>query len=294
MYSEIFHKLMLIAGLSLASSFVLAESSTNNQSRYHWQLSKIGPIKGVVLVLHGLNLKPEKMIPLSESLNDNSYHILNGKLTGHNGTEAEFRRVTRDVWLKDMKLIYFEAYNFAKKENLPLYFVGYSLGALLGLDFANQNFPEIKNNPALFQKSVLLAPAISLNLKTKLIKLITYLPFDIILPSVARDDYRANIGGTPIAGYTALFESEAHLNKIGITAKEPTLIIMDPEDELVNYDGILHIIEKNHLKNWSILNVNNQNSKMTEGKYHHLVIDSLSVGTQEWNRIVNAIQKHFQ
>ena len=64
----------------------------------------------------------------------------------------------------------------------------------------------------------------------------------------------------------------------------PTLVLMDPGDELVDFDGISDMIKKDHLDSWRLVTVDT--SKTTHKKiYRHLAFNKDCFGDTEWNRI---------
>lgn len=286
-----FLAIAILLGLTHFSKAGTTPALSKNSQWFYSQNTKLN---GVILLLHGLNLNPEKMLPLAYRFNQQGFHVLNGSLSGHRGNEDEFRKVSRELWLSDMDMIFKEANAKAQQEQLPLYFIGYSLGATIAIDYTNSNIRKALETQTYFRKSIFFAPAISLNIKTLLIRMATYLPFNIIIPSVARKDYRANENGTPIAGYSALFDSINHIKTDGVRNPNPTLIIIDPDDELVSLSGIKTLIQSENLTTWSILTLDNYESPMTEGKYHHLIIDSLSLGEKQWEKAIQAILNHFR
>ncbi len=102
---------------------------------------------GVVLVIHGLNLNPNRMKEIISILNDINLEVLLlslyghgnnfNKQTGKNESKARlnsFKKVTYDKWKTETQLGYGIILKRAKQLNCPVYFVGYSLGGLMGCD----------------------------------------------------------------------------------------------------------------------------------------------------------------
>ncbi len=147
--------------------------------------------KGVALVVHGLNLKPERMDDIIICLNKIGIDVLNVSLRGHgsnyrankNIPEAEarldsFRTVDYKLWLQEVRNGYDIAKKRARRKNVPLYFAGYSLGGLLGCDLFLSN-PENS-----FDGMILFAPALSVKTEAYLLK--TMMPFpNLVIDSLS-------------------------------------------------------------------------------------------------------------
>lgn len=243
--------------------------------------------KAVVVLVHGLNLKPGKMNALADFLRANGADVLPVTLSGHGGGMDEFKKVARDLWIKEMRDAFRSAEARAKENNAPVYFVGYSLGALVGLDFLNSPAgQEIR-----CEKMVLLAPAISIRDRSYLLKLLGLFP-SLVIPSLSPEDYRAH-DGTPLAAYKALFQSISSLEKEGLAKSNvPTLVLVDPEDELVSTGGLGKFMGQFGLDQWKIIEVTNTGSPLKK-KYHHLIIDENAVGADQWRSMKVSIKGHL-
>jgi esterase/lipase len=228
--------------------------------------------KGVILIAHGLNLRPSKMNTLAHSFSAHGYHILRLSLSGHRGNLNEMKLVNRNIWLSEMKAHYCLALKKSKILGLPLYFLGYSLGAAVLLDLLKSR--DLKNN---FQKIITISPAIRVHWYTHLPKLLAFFSKEIVIPSFNNKQYRMH-KGTTTAAYEALHTiidnfDYPHKRKL----KVPIMVVIDPKDELVSFSQIQSMIKKNKLSNWQITQVNNNESSLDK-KYHHLIIDPPSLG----------------
>ncbi len=235
--------------------------------------------KGIILLAHGLNLRPSKMNTLAHSFSRHGYHSLRGSLSGHRGNLNEMKLVTRNIWLSEMKAHYCLALEKSQKLGLPLYFVGYSLGAAVLLDLLKNR--DLKNS---FQKIIVIAPAIRVHWYTRFPKILAFFSRKIVIPSLNNKDYRMH-KGTTTAAYESLHKiidsfDYPHKKKL----KVPILMVIDPDDELVSLDKIKTMIEKNKLLNWEIFTVSNDGAKVKK-KYHHLIIDPPTLGELNFNRL---------
>ena len=181
------------------------------------KLEKKLPLHAVLL--HGLNNPPELMEPIAKELAVRGISTSVGKLTGHWEADARLmslRKATAELWLSDAQTFFEEAQRAHPDKNLI--FVGFSLGALLGLRLA-----QVKRVD--FHRLILLAPPIALHPWSYFPKYVPLLNF--ILPSAMPRTSRAN-RGTPVAAYRSLFKLIAQTQ-----SRQPlprTLMILNPRD----------------------------------------------------------------
>ena len=240
------------------------------------------------MLVHGLNMKPSKMDALAKLLRSSHINTLRVALTGHRGDPTELQSVTRKKWLQDFADAYADIEARALKENAPQHFIGFSLGGTLVHDFL------LERSDAHFDRMVLLAPAIALTRRATLIRLLELLrPLGhLMIPSLSHPLYQAN-AGTSIAAYNALLDSYHRIHRKHFRASNiPTLVVTDPEDELVNADGIDHLIAHNSLNRWTTMRVTHARNTLRL-KYHHLITDPDALGEEEWERVASAIQNHL-
>ena len=250
---------------------------------------KYKDLKGFVLVAHGLNLKPEKMGSLIEVLNNRGLQVSLVSLAGHNAKEENnmqiFQKVTYHQWLQQIYQAYKEIQHQAEQSNKPIFFLGYSLGALLGMDLI------LEKKEVHFTAGFLISPALRVHWRCFLMCPLALFPRWII-PSDSPVDYRVN-QGTPVAAYLALYKGMTVLNKkMHQRLNIPLQIIMDPEDELVSYKRLKKWMTNNKLTRWNIHSINKipQHSK----DYHHLIVDVNTVGDAAWIEIIQMMTQQFE
>lgn len=254
-----------------------------------WIKTNEKPPRAVTLVIHGLNLRPEKMDSIAQELNQMGQDVFRASLSGHRNNKIETSNVDRKKWGEDLFIAYCRARQEADKNHVPLYFVGYSLGGLINLDMMN----DPQNNIS-YDRMVLLAPAISVHTTSYLVKILSVLGKNFEVPSAANEAYRSNCNGTTNAAYNGLFESIAELEKNGIKQNDtPTLVLIDPRDELVSEKGLMAMMKNHKLEKWSLFEVSNDETTLKSGAYHHLIIDEKSLGEKEWRIMVEAMKAHF-
>lgn len=249
--------------------------------------------RAVSVVVHGLNLQPERMDSIARILTGSGIKVLRVALTGHRGDREQMKGITRDSWLEELKDVYREARAVADREQLPLYFVGYSLGAALNLDLMNSEPPGQMS----YDRMLLLAPAISVRMPRTLLSVLSEIldwPFvsSWFFPSKAPLEYRANADGTPLGAYAALFQSISAIENHGIAqGSVPTLVVVDPEDELVSASGLKELIAKRGLHGWKMESIH---ARIAEGTtYHHQIFDAQVLGEEGWKKLSELMRAHF-
>jgi len=255
-------------------------------------------LNGVALVIHGLNSRPDKMESIIAEMTAAGIDCLNLSLRGHgenysqlNDTDSAearmqaFKSVSYQLWRTETYQAYQQVKKRSKRYGTCLFFVGFSMGALLGVDLFTSN-PHIK-----FDKMVLFAPALKMHKRNFLLK--TMSPFEgLVVPSFAPASYRAN-KGTPMAAYNALFEASKHFEqhpdpKINV----PTVVFIDKQDELISFSGLQNMIRKLNLDQWNLHTVK-KDQTATEIEMHHILIDEAAVGKHMWKEIVDTTITHL-
>jgi len=255
-------------------------------------------INGVALVIHGLNLQPDKMGPIISHLNTSGIDVLNLSLRGHGENYAPgedmdssrarldtFKTVSYKQWTDEAYRAYRHVRKRSDERKVPLFFIGYSLGALLGGDLL-ATYPDVH-----FDRMVLFAPAFNCAICTGLKILV---PFPrLVIPSFSSKSYRAN-RGTPMAGYIALFNAIEHFKQnVSLKLNVPTIIFIDKRDEFVSYRRLKRMVETNKLDHWKIHFL--QKGKIgVQESLHHLIIDERSLGKEGWDEVQSQMIKHLQ
>ncbi|MBW7947548.1 MAG: alpha/beta hydrolase, partial [Sphingomonadaceae bacterium] len=116
-----------------------------------------GAMKGVVVVAHGLNHRPDKMDDIVNPLRAQGYAVLRAVLSGHEGDMEKFKKASREQWRNDLLGAYCAARALADQGKVPLHFVGYSIGALINSDLVESE-PDLGVR---YDRMVYLAPAVS-------------------------------------------------------------------------------------------------------------------------------------
>ena len=255
-------------------------------------------VRGIALVVHGLNLNPERMHSIIVELNNAGINVLSLSLRGHGNNyfknknlpedEARlesFRTVTYGLWLDEIYKAYLKVRERASEKNVPIYFVGYSLGGLMGCDLL-VSYPNVS-----YDRMILFAPALNITVESYLLKALMPFP-SMVIDSLSPVHYRAN-KGTPMAAYKALFEAvDQFKNNLTDKLNKPTLIFIDEKDEFVSSSKLNEMITRFNLDHWQIHIVRKDNN-VGEKISYHLIIDRDSVGKQMWKQIKDSVKKHL-
>ena len=165
--------------------------------------------------------------------------------------------------------------------------MGYSLGALLG-----QYVMILRPANIHFKKQILIAPAIAIRLPKIIKSSVFLLNENLKIPSYTPKKYRLN-NSIPTKVYKQMFEWERSISKAGFRySNTPTLIIIDPKDELVSYSEIGKKIERYNLANYQLI-VLDTDLKGRSTKYHHLIVDEATMGKRNWVEVRKRIAEFF-
>ena len=239
--------------------------------------------KRIVVVSHGFNNLPSEMSSIVRDLNFNHLSVVLVCLKGHGLDDPEFKNVTAQLWIQDVENAIEYALRISKKiseENLlfnvPIDYLGFSLGALTYENIS----PKIK---AFISKRVYLSPAFKLKIKNTD-------PFKKIdnsfwLPSFTPAKYRAN-RKTRFAAYKSLFELSELIDSVHFDDL-PTIVYVNPKDEMIKISEIKQMISSQNLTNWNILEV----ERSTDSKYkiNHLIVDEQTLGLGPYKKMISEI-----
>jgi hypothetical protein len=253
---------------------------TNAATAAALSLSKGAP-KGVVVLAHGLNVKPAAMGAPGETgtlaalFLDAGYDVYRVVLAGHEGEEAGLERmknVTPETWLAEARVQYDEARAAAQQTGCPLYLAGFSLGALVYEALMN------KDVSVSFDKAVLISPAVAVRAAAHMVLALTPFDRDGIINSRSPLPYRAGPGAS-INAYKAIFALEDGLLDNGFArCNIPTLVFFNPDDEMLNERRLKNRVSEYKLDQWTIIEQSNKDA-VVRPQYNHLMIDRITAGS---------------
>ncbi len=278
---------------------VLEEDQPDSRSNRWFNSQKPEALQGVALVIHGLNLDPDRMGPIIENLTAAGIDVLSLSLRGHGANYEHrddmdaaaarlesFKSVSYTLWLNEAYLAYLHVQKRARQSRAPVFLAAFSLGGLIGLDLLVSN-PDVR-----FDRIVLLAPAISLRPAIYLERILWPFP-RLVIPSLADDVYLANKSGTPVAAYNALFEAFDHFEEnAGAKLNLPTLLFIDEQDEFIPLNGLKDLVTDYNLDQWQFYIVKKE-EEMADGTFHHHILDASSTGERVWQDMMAAATRHL-
>lgn len=237
------------------------------------------------MVVHGLNVKPIAMLSLIKWLTSHGSEVYLAHLSGHHESTISIKEVTAIIWQEEMLNCYTISRQASLNASVPLYFLGYSLGALLG-----QSMISLLAKNGSFDKQILIAPAIAIRSRSYLIRLLFFLGEKTTIPGYTPDEYRVN-KSLPLHVYKLLFAEEKKiLNAKFDGLNIPTLILIDPKDELISYKKILRFIDRFSLTNYEVI-ILDDDLKSRNGKYHHMILNEETMGRNNWEMATGKMEK---
>lgn len=251
--------------------------------------------RGVAVVVHGLNLQPARLHPLADEVRRWGIGAVFCSLQGHGENYqplagqpaaaarlAAFRRVSYAGWRSEILAAYRAAATLAADHRAPIFLLAFSLGALLGCELMVTE-PTVR-----FDRMALLAPALALRPVSHLPSLLARWP-QIAIRSFSPHAYRAN-PATPVAAYLTLRKALSNVQRHPQPALNvPTLVLIDPRDELVSMWGIQRLIRRHNLTQWRLQPIHKKPTR-PDAKFHHLIIDAECVGPVEWQMMLTQIK----
>ena len=190
------------------------------------------------------------------------------------------------MWSDEVYKAYLKVRERASKKNVPVFFIGYSLGGLLGCDLL------LSHSDVFYDRMVLFAPALNVTTESYLLKALMPFP-NIVIDSLSPISYRTN-EGTPMAAYKALFEAIEHFEKNADSRLNiPTAVFIDERDEFISCSKLKEMIVQKNLDQWQLHTVQKDNNS-GEKISHHLIINRDNVGEDIWKQIKRSLGKHLK
>ena len=250
-----------------------SESKARESAADLWFPPRGTKVKGVVVVSHGLNLLPARMDELAQELAEAGYEVFRPAFAGHHGKNEFYLSVRAAHWEQDAREIYALAKARAEAKKVTLSLVAFSFSAAV-FHALREELP--------FHRRIYLAPALALKTWFPVVEAMARCLPRLRYRSMNLRGYFANpIGGTK--SVTALGHFYRRSSR-GAAPKEPVLIWVDPEDELVSYRGLRKLAGKH--PDWRLEKLSVAGSTLAR-PYHHLVVTQEALGAKEWRRLVD-------
>jgi esterase/lipase len=227
---------------------------------------------GAVVVIHGMNNTPESMAAFTEVLTRLDYAVLRVRLSGHDPQRGQRHGATRARWLEEVGGGFEQAKS--RYPTGPIIGFGYSLGGALAVSWVDAG--------GVCDALVLIAPSLRLRPIVQLIRPLAWLSgVGLALPSMTPAKYRA-FRFTSLDTYAAMFDTVDALDRLSRpdqVGAVPTLVLADPDDELVDVQRTEAWITEQRLSSWRFRSVRSN-------PLHHLILDSESAGRPAWLQIL--------
>lgn len=220
---------------------------------------------GHCIFTHGLNLDPTKLLPLREVIHDLGGETTLLTLAGH---KSQYDlNILAKLTLENIEDDFIKTYTANFRDSI---FIGQSFGCLIYAKLvAEGRIPEARKN-------IFLSPALEIH---KILKLSLVLPKNLWIKSKNFVGYRYH-DKLPVHLYTEIHRASlGFANDEIMSIKSPTMIFIDPKDELVPYKKLLKKVERNShmvLKTFET------------HKPYHLIIDQNTCG-DKWEALTKEI-----
>lgn len=274
-----------------------------------------GELRGIAIVTHAMNFRSDYMENIVEILNKDGIKALNVSLPGYRevkdsitdklqedrvtieGMPGYMYLTTRYDRLKNhperipnLGRIHehlVKAYCLAKKEadkhSVPVYFVGFSMGAI--------SFVSLFTNPELeieleVERMILLAPAFMSNFSRHAMGFVSKVAGNSEFGNFDKD-YHFN-KTQKFKAFRPVVDANNMLLENDIQeANIPTLVFVDPGDNIVGIDGLKKQINSN-LTNWNLIEIKGDEARK------HIVSREDIVGSEEWHRMKRLLLDFLQ
>lgn len=236
--------------------------------------------QGVVTLAHGLNQRPEMLYQIRDIFLEQGLVTNVVSMQGHREhlPDSNMPGIKVGCWEQQVKKA-LEISNRLQEDHSiegDHIFLGFSLGGLVGVHVLNKN-------PDIFDRGILLAPAIEMRFTSHLIKILNFLDDHVTIPTPTRDEERAARGSSLLA-YKELFRiREDFLNSLNRQhVNIPMEVIVHKRDELVSAWGLRNLIRQNDLDQWqlSLLDVS---KKFGFQNYYHQITVPDHIGQEDWS-----------
>ncbi|HYX38088.1 MAG TPA: alpha/beta hydrolase [Oligoflexus sp.] len=240
--------------------------------------------KGIAALVHGLNLKSERMADIGRLWLERGYIIANLTLAGHEST-TEWTDPSRKAWLFDFESLE-SAIDGLKAEcgDLPCVCVAMSLGALMFVDHV------LTTSSSTFTKAYFLAPALSIRRRSLILKGPSRLLPNLRIKSLSDPGYRVH-NSLPLSFYREFYAAYdfVRLRMEKQPFPIPTQIFSHPNDELVSHRGLIRLSSR--FESVQIKPLGRERGKMG---YNHLMVNEETMGQGNWAMFTRTTDENIQ
>lgn len=239
------------------------------------------PVRGTIIIGHGLNQRPSSMDFLASFFRSHGYHTLRLTLTGHDTPTGE--PFAASTWTNEISIA-FQTMR-ARYPSLPTLYLGYSMSGLAAVQ-------ALESDPAFSpSRMVLIAPALSLRTIIESARILRWLPATTIsVRNLAPQAYR-RYPRTPLFWYqnvAEMYDATRTVKNPDRLRSVPTLVFANPRDELVSLEGLQSWITDNQLSDsWKMCVIRPQTADPRLAE--HLLIDTRALGADAWRAMEQEI-----
>lgn len=227
-------------------------------------------MKSEIVLIHGLNNNQEVFIPLKEALESKGFVVHLFSLVGHKNMSQNLSLTSSiNHLVKQFRKL---------SPDKTYYCIGFSQGGL-----ALQLLPaEVKKN---IIKQVLLAPALCVHHAKVLEKLVRFIPKQIPFFSLAPKKLR-QFNWLSVIYFDLLFNQINQFHSSDLS-NIPTLVFIDPKDELVSYRELKELVKKS--KHWNLITLNRPYLFLKHLGQHHVIFHPDYFSTKDWSKFISQI-----
>lgn len=225
-----------------------------------------------IILIHGANNNLEAFFPLKNEFEQMGYKVTLVTLPGHGKIRKEAPEFKSAFALFNQTML--------ELTKVPYSVVAFSQGALyfqLWLQKHQENLPL---------KQVLLAPALYIHRQNFLYKLIQKLPSGLFIKSLAPKKFR-RYQTFRIWEYRILLESMNTFHRHKKALKVPSLILIDPKDEMVDAKKLETELGQDPLATFKLWPRDYIRRGLT---YHHILFHPDHFQKDDWQAFIKEIQ----
>jgi pimeloyl-ACP methyl ester carboxylesterase len=253
------------------------------------------PPKAVVIYAHGMN---NNSLIFSELAHELQARNLPGVLLTWQGHEKNSARETlasdySKAWMANLEAVVCRLRQ--RYPDTPLVYVGYSLGATIAMGYLQEKYAQHRSHlysdelrQKIFDRMIFLAPALAFHHKASLLRVTSILPDSFPIPSLGETEYRAH-SKLPAKMYEDFFSLIDEVTALAFPIASPLLLVLEPQDELIHPEKTKSLMA-NYFSKIQTLEIDNSKSQLDK-RYHHLFVDSRSMGKLEWVRFREELLK---
>lgn len=231
--------------------------------------------RAVIVVTHGLNLRPDRMDEIAKAYSKEGYLVYRPAFTGHCGDPQKYFQVQYEQWDSDAKRIYFTAYRRAQSLHVPLHLLAYSFSGLIF-----QSKAEEYN----FKNRIYIAPALATKFWYPFTVWFAKLFPGMHIKTVNLPTYAANED----SGLRSLLAMDVFYqrwqNGAGRKKQISAQVWMNKGDELLSFSDTEKLAKQ---EGWDFHEVKNDKATLPHPA-NHLIINEESMGQEQWQRFLSS------